>query len=61
MGSVAGFCMGPIWVIPYAGCLDGSHMTIILVSIYLVSNYTIRLKTITSVYIYLLTNNNKLY
>ena len=26
MGSVNGFSMGPIWVSPYAGCPDGSHM-----------------------------------
>ena len=26
MGSATGFGMGPIWVSPYAGCPDGSHM-----------------------------------
>ena len=26
MGSATGFLMGPIWVSPYAGCPDGSHM-----------------------------------
>ena len=26
MGSATGFCMGPIWVSPYAGYPVGSHM-----------------------------------
>ena len=26
MGSATGFGMGPIWVSPYVGCPDGSHM-----------------------------------
>ena len=26
MGSATGLNMGPIWVSPYAGCPDGSHM-----------------------------------
>ena len=26
MGSATGLGMGPIWVSPYAGCPDGSHM-----------------------------------
>ena len=26
MGSATGFRMGPIWIIPYAGCPDGSHI-----------------------------------
>ena len=26
MGSATGFCMGPIWVSPYADCPDGSCM-----------------------------------
>ena len=29
MGSATGFGMGPIWVSPYAGCPDGSHMGLI--------------------------------
>ena len=28
MGSATGFGMGPIWVSPYAGCTDGSHITV---------------------------------
>ena len=28
MGSATGFGMGPIWVSPYAGCPDGSHITV---------------------------------
>ena len=27
MKSATGFRMGPIWVIPYAGCPDGPHIT----------------------------------
>ena len=26
MGSATGFGMSPIWISPYAGCPDGSHM-----------------------------------
>ena len=29
MGSATGFNMGLIWVSPYAGCPDGSHMGLI--------------------------------
>ena len=28
MGSATGFGIGPIWVSPYAGCPDGSHITV---------------------------------
>ena len=28
MGSATGFGMGPIWVSPYAGCPDGSQITV---------------------------------